>query len=740
MAGPALQPAVAEATPGGRSSASMSDFGSPLPPDLEEDHEAGVLPETPRGAEEELVRTSTIYPEDEEHRALSPRSEGSGELQRTLTMTDSAGSAGAQPERPTCVPNSLARAGGCKRSPREREPLAEGAPAEDGDGEAERSPLMLMPEDSGSLEGSYAHLCKLSLPAMANQASRPLAALILVGLVGNAPGGDSAELLAAFAAVVTTVTFATALCNFLLTVTWAQLGKVAIGQQRWGEVGPRVRTASAVAAGCGVACALILYCLKGALFAGMALTPEVEALATPFYYWRLATLPLLFLHSTACGVLGGYQRIHAVTLVSCCVAAAEVATAYVALYALDTLDGGLEALGLAHFLTAAGGLVAAAWTAMALPPAEAKGAITLVPTSLSSCGGRADADYADLNGAMPELDDEEEDYADLNGATPELDDEEEDTEEEPPSGAAREFLCAGKDQMIRSLALQASVYAMAVCASQLGTAPLAAHQVVMALWMLSAYVCDGFADIGTMLGSAKYGAGEDIGDLSVKLITMGAACGGLCGLILWCFSGGVMACFTSHSDVLAQLESVWWLLCIMQPSNGAVFVLDGLLLALQAFSFAAKAMIGSVCLAFVPVLLIGLLGSNTLAAIWTAKCALNLARLVSAGVFVYTHYDPAEDPAWLEAAVEVGRGSLDLDDEEAGLMLAAAADDDAQKAAGAGSPHQELVDREAARRRAVQAAQQAEQATHAEMDAELAEVHAKIGALSPQPVAARGYV
>lgn len=191
-------------------------------------------------------------------------------------------------------------------------------------------------------------------------------------------------------------------------------------------------------------------------------------------------------------------------------------------------------------------------------------------------------------------------------------------------------------------------------------------------------------------------------------------------------------------------------------------------------------MVCSVCLLFSPALLIGLWESDTLLVIWSAKCALNLARLGTAGWFVYKNYDPSVDPTWLEAAVEIGRGSSL--DEEAGLMLASAAEDDAEQG---GSPHQALVDRgkqstsilelacsyqsgvtslqsvsvyttcssiateisegllamtEVARKRAVREAHDAEQATHAEMDAELAEVHAKIGALSPQPGAARGSV
>ena len=56
------------------------------------------------GADSDLARQSTVYSEP---------------LRRTLTLSDSAGSGGAQPKKPCCVPNSLARAGGCRRTPHE---------------------------------------------------------------------------------------------------------------------------------------------------------------------------------------------------------------------------------------------------------------------------------------------------------------------------------------------------------------------------------------------------------------------------------------------------------------------------------------------------------------------------------------------------------------------------------------------------------------------------------------------
>eukprot|EP01043_Picozoa_sp_COSAG02_P030317 COSAG02_NODE_1929_length_10336_cov_69.703819_5_plen_133_part_00 len=64
------------------------------------------------GPESHLARQSTIY---------------STELTRTYTMSDAAGSGGAQPQKPSCVPNSLARAGGCRRTPHEPQVDAERA-------------------------------------------------------------------------------------------------------------------------------------------------------------------------------------------------------------------------------------------------------------------------------------------------------------------------------------------------------------------------------------------------------------------------------------------------------------------------------------------------------------------------------------------------------------------------------------------------------------------------------------
>ena len=40
------------------------------------------------------------------------------------------------------------------------------------------------------------------------------------------------------------------------------------------------------------------------------------------------------------------------------------------------------------------------------------------------------------------------------------------------------------------------MYSMSILAARIGTVALATHQIVMSLWMVTSYICDGIADVG----------------------------------------------------------------------------------------------------------------------------------------------------------------------------------------------------------------------------------------------------
>ncbi len=248
-----------------------------------------------------------------------------------------------------------------------------------------------------------------------------------------------------------------------------------------------------------------------------------------------------------------------------------------------------------------------------------------------------------------------------------------------------DFAVDGASMLIRSVLLQGSFFAAMVCASRrLGATGLAAHHVVTQLWMCSAYLVDGVATAGTVSGSRLVGAamvgyhegpgragrrdgrtGDDdadergfhVGDTradelearsDVSFEDVLASLRSVCArLLLLALIAGVAIClgfvrfratlvrgFTSDESVASALldEKLWTLLAFSQPLNAAVFCLDGLVYAFQDFGFVREAFEVGVGYVFAPTLAWAY-GKTpaTLAAVWTAKVALNAWRLVVVG-------------------------------------------------------------------------------------------------------------
>ena len=65
----------------------------------------------------------------------------------------------------------------------------------------------------------------------------------------------------------------------------------------------------------------------------------------------------------------------------------------------------------------------------------------------------------------------------------------------------RSYFADGGNMIVRSTLLQGSFVVVTVCVARMGSSALAAHQVVLQLWLLTSYIVDGFAAAGTVLGS-----------------------------------------------------------------------------------------------------------------------------------------------------------------------------------------------------------------------------------------------
>jgi len=194
--------------------------------------------------------------------------------------------------------------------------------------------------------------------------------------------------------------------------------------------------------------------------------------------------------------------------------------------------------------------------------------------------------------------------------------------------------------IVRSLLLQGAMYTLSILASRIGTSELAAHQVVIQLWSLVSFACDGFADVGTMVGGRLLGAGhhQDVVTLTQRLLFLAVAAGTLCGVLLLVFQQAVLDSF-ANGDIPTQqvLDSVWMLTAWMQPINALVFVSDGILFAHQAFGFIRNLMLLGVLGIFVPCLALGYTTAHSLLALWIAKSLLSCWRCLAAAWFCWRY-------------------------------------------------------------------------------------------------------
>ena len=198
---------------------------------------------------------------------------------------------------------------------------------------------------------------------------------------------------------------------------------------------------------------------------------------------------------------------------------------------------------------------------------------------------------------------------------------------------ARRLLSLGKFIFIRTVSLLASFVLAGMVVTRLGDAPLAAHQIAFQLWIFLALVLDAVAVAGQIIVGQELGAArpDEAFDASVRMIWLSIAVGAAFAVVLLLLGGVIPQAFTSDSAVLAQCALLWPIFALMQPLNGIVFALDGILIGASdgrylavsmAFAFAACA----------AMLAVAWWAGWGVRGVWFALVVLILVRLATLGV------------------------------------------------------------------------------------------------------------
>jgi len=197
---------------------------------------------------------------------------------------------------------------------------------------------------------------------------------------------------------------------------------------------------------------------------------------------------------------------------------------------------------------------------------------------------------------------------------------------------ARRLLGVGKFIFVRTIALMSSFLLAGAAVARMGDAPLAAYQIAFQLWIFLALVLDSVAIAGQIIVGRELGA-QRAGDAyaaSVRMIWLSVALGGVFSVSLLALSSVLPQAFTSDADVLAQCALLWPVFALMQPLNGAVFALDGILIGASDGPYLALSMVGAFA-ACTAVLAVAAAADWGVRGVWAALAVLILVRLALMG-------------------------------------------------------------------------------------------------------------
>lgn len=207
----------------------------------------------------------------------------------------------------------------------------------------------------------------------------------------------------------------------------------------------------------------------------------------------------------------------------------------------------------------------------------------------------------------------------------------------PAAGRILANARAGVPLLVRTLSLRLAILLTVVVATNLGPVPLAAHQVVSAVWGLAAFTLDALAIAAQALVGHALGASDVplVRALLRRTLQWGVGAGAVLGLALGGLAWLYVPLFTSSQDVQHAASAALVVAGVAMPMAGWTFVLDGVLIGAGDGRFLAWAGIGTFVV-YVPCALAVPHGGSSaadLAWLWVAFAGVfMLARAVTTGL------------------------------------------------------------------------------------------------------------
>jgi putative MATE family efflux protein len=191
----------------------------------------------------------------------------------------------------------------------------------------------------------------------------------------------------------------------------------------------------------------------------------------------------------------------------------------------------------------------------------------------------------------------------------------------------------GWEIFVRTTALYASFIVAGAVLARVGDESLAAHQIAFQLFVFLALVLDSVAIAGQVIVGRSLGAGDAEGAYRAarRMIELAVAAGAVFALVMLALTDLLPRAFSSDPGVIDEAHKIWPLFALMQPANGAVFALDGILIGAGDTRFLMWGMLAASLLVFVPVALGSLALELGIVGVWCGLLGLIAVRLATCG-------------------------------------------------------------------------------------------------------------
>ena len=201
----------------------------------------------------------------------------------------------------------------------------------------------------------------------------------------------------------------------------------------------------------------------------------------------------------------------------------------------------------------------------------------------------------------------------------------------PSLARMRPLARIGGEIFVRTAALYGSFLVASAVLARVGKDSLAAHQIAFQLFVFLALVLDAIAIAGQVIVGRTLGAGDAEAAYAAarRMIEWAVAAGALFGLVMLALIDVLPRAFTSDQAVIDRAQEIWPLFALMQPANGAVFALDGILIGAGDTRFLMFGMLAAAFGVFVPVALLSLAFDWGIVGVWAGLVGLIAVRLVT---------------------------------------------------------------------------------------------------------------